>query len=148
MERLLIISLAVAVGWTTPAAAGLFSSTRPVIAIFADTLYQGEAVGNYDGSGTIKIQSRTQPDVSCNGQFTSSAELGGTGELKCSDGSTATIKFQRLSIFSGYGTGDSSLGTMSFTYGLSVIESEPYLDLPSGKALTQDGEDLVLANVE
>lgn len=148
MIRLLIISLAVVVGWTTPAAAELFSSTGPVIAIFADKLFQGEAVGNLDGSGTIKIQSSTRPDVSCSGQFTSSAELGGKGHLKCSDNSSATIKFKRLSVLSGYGTGDSSRGSMSFTYGLSVKESEPYLKLPSGKVLTQHGKELVLADIK
>ena len=148
MHRLLIISFAMVVGWTTPAEAGFFSSTSPVIAIFADELFQGEAVGNLDGSGTIKIQSSTRPEVTCSGQFTSSAELGGAGNLTCSDRSSATIKFQRLSMLSGYGTGNSSQGSMSFTYGLSLIESEPYLKLPSGKALTQEGKDLLLANVK
>lgn len=148
MGRLTIISLAMLAGWTTPVAADLFSSTSPVIAIFADELFQGEAVGNLDGSGTIKIQSRTRPDITCSGQFTSSAELGGKGDLKCSDSSTATIKFKRLDIHSGYGTGDSSQGPMSFTYGLSVIESEPYLKLPTGKTLKQDGKELVLANIK
>jgi hypothetical protein len=147
MRRILMMSFAMAAGWTAPAGAGFFSSTGPVIAIFAGTLFQGEAVGNLDGSGTIKIQSNTKPDVTCSGQFTSSAELGGAGNLKCSDNSTATIKFQRLSILRGYGTGISSLGTMSFTYGLNATDSEPYLKLPPGKALVLDGENLVLVDV-
>jgi hypothetical protein len=67
--------------------------------------------------------------------------------LKCSDSSTATIQFQRLSILRGYGTGISSQGTMSFTYGLSAIESEPYLKLPPGKVLMLDGKILVLVDV-
>jgi hypothetical protein len=148
MGRLLIISLAVIVGWTAPAAAGFFSSTGPVIAIYAGKLFQGEAEGNLDGSGIIKIQSSTSPKVTCSGQFTSSAELGGAGNLKCSDSSTVTIQFQRLSMLRGYGTGSSSQGQMSFTYGLSAIESEPYLNLPLGKALMQDGKDLVLVDVK
>lgn len=146
MRRMLIMSFAVAAGWATPAGAGFFSSTGPVIAIFAGKLFQGEAEGNLDGSGTIKIQSSTKPDITCSGQFTSSAELGGAGSLKCSDSSTATIKFQRLSILRGYGTGSSSQGAMSFTYGLSAIESEPYLKLPPGKALMLDGKNLVLVD--
>lgn len=128
MGKFLIISLAVVVVWTTSAAAGFFSSTGPVIAIFAGELFEGEAEGNLDGSGTINIHSSTRPDLTCSGQFTSSAELGGVGNLKCSDGSTVTIKFQRLSMFTGYGTGSSSHGPMSFTYGLSAKESKPYLD--------------------
>jgi hypothetical protein len=148
MGRLLIISLAVTVAWSSPAAAGWFSSTGPVIAIYAGKLFQGEAEGNLDGSGTIDIQSNTLPKVTCSGEFTSSAELGGTGNLECSDSSTVTIQFQRLSMLRGYGTGSSSLGAMSFTYGLSAIESELYLTLPPGKALIQDGEDLVLVDVK
>src|ERR1035437_3688588 len=103
-----------------------FSSTEPVIAIFAGELFLGVAKGNIDGSGTIRIQSSTKPEVTCSGQFTSSAKLGGTGNMRCSDNSTATIKFQRLTILRGYGTGDSSRGSISFTYGLNSIESEPY----------------------
>lgn len=146
MRRMLITSLAVVAGWATPAGAGFFSSTGPVIAIFAGELFLGEAEGNLDGSGTIRIQSSNKPDVTCRGQFTSSAELGGAGSLRCSDSATATIQFQRLSIFRGHGTGNSSRGLMSFTYGLSAIESEPYLKLPPGKVLRLDGKVLVLVD--
>lgn len=144
---MLIMGLAVVAGWATPAGAGFFSSTGPVIAIFAGDLFLGEAEGNLDGSGTIRIQSSTKPGFTCRGQFTSSAELGGAGSLLCSDSATATIRFQRLSIFRGYGTGSSSRGPMSFTYGLSAIESKPYLKLPPGKALGLDGKVLVLVDV-
>jgi len=150
MHRMLIICLAGfagLAGWASPAGAGFFSSTGPVIAILAGDLFVGEAKGNLDGSGTISIQSRTNPDVTCRGQFTSSAKLGGIGNMQCSDNATATIQFQRLSILRGYGTGSSSRGPMSFTYGLSANESEPYLKLPSGKALRLDGKDLVLVDV-
>lgn len=148
MRRILNICLVVVTGWATPAGAGFFSSTGPVIAIFAGQLFQGEAVGNLDGSGTIKIHSSVLPNVTCSGEFTSSAEHGGAGSLICSDNSTATIKFQRLNIFSGYGTGRSGRGTMSFTYGLNAIESAPYLTLPPGKVLILDGKILALVDVE
>jgi hypothetical protein len=150
MRRMLIICLAGfagLAGWASPAGSGVFSATGPVIAILAGDLFLGEAKGNLDGSGTISIQSRTKPDVTCRGQFTSSAKLGGIGFLRCSDNATATIQFQRLSILRGYGTGSSSRGQMSFTYGLSANESEPYLKLPPGKALRLVGKDLVLVDV-
>jgi len=148
MRRMLIMGLAGFAGWASPAGAGWFSSTGPVIAIFAGELFQGEAVGKLNGSGTIMIQSSTAPGVTCNGQFTSSVELGGAGSLKCSDSATATVKFQRLSILRGYGTGSSTRGPMSFTYGLSAIKSKPYLKLPPGKALRQDGKNLVLVDTK
>lgn len=150
MQRMLIICLAGfagLAGWASPAGAGLFSSTGPVIAILDGELFQGEAKGKLDGSGTIRIQSRTKPDVTCLGQFTSSAKLGGKGNMLCSDNVTATIQFKRLTILRGYGTGSTSRGPMSFTYGLSANESEPYLKLPPGKVLRLDGKDLMLVDV-
>ena len=131
-------------GWIGPAGAGFISSTAPVIAIIAGDLFLGEAEGSLDGSGTLKVQSRANRDVTCHGQFTSSTEPGGAGTMRCSDGVTATYQFQRLSIARGYGSGISSHGSMTFTYGLSAIESAPYLKLPRGKALRLDGKDLML----
>lgn len=150
MRRMLVTGLAAfagLAGWASPVGAGVFSTTGPVIAILAGDLFLGEAKGNLGGSGTIRIQSRARPDVTCRGQFTKSAELGGAGNLRCSDGATATFQFQRLSLVRGYGTGSSSRGSVSFTYGLSANESEPYLKLPPGKALGLSGKDLALVDV-
>ena len=147
MQRKLLIFISGFIGLlgsNNPAYAGLFSATGPVIAIFADELFLGVATGNFDGSGTIKIQSRSNLDLTCSGQFTSSAKLGGKGTLQCSDNTSATIKFKRLSIRRGYGTGNSSRGTMSFTYGLSANDSLPYLKLPTDKALRQVGKEVDL----
>ncbi len=143
-----VAALAVLAAWASPACAGLFSSTGPVIAILAGDLYLGEAEGNLDGSGTIAIKSQARPEVGCRGEFTSSAEHGGTGkgDLRCSDGSTATLQFKRLSLVRGYGSGSSSRGALSFTYGLSAEESGPYLMLPAGKALARGVRNLVLVD--
>lgn len=149
MRRMLIAGLAALpglAGWASPASAGFFSTTGPVIAILAGDLFLGEAEGSLGGTGTISIQSRAKPDVTCHGQFTYSAELGDAGNMRCSDGVTATFQFQRLSLVRGYGTGNSSRGSMSFTYGLSANESEPYLKLPPGKVLRLGGKDLVLVD--
>lgn len=149
MRRMLVSAFAAfagLAGWVGHAGAGLFSSTGPVIAILAGDLYLGEAEGNLDGSGTLTIQSRAKPDVTCLGQFTFSDELGDVGDMRCSNGATAVFQFQRLSLVRGYGTGSSTRGPMSFTYGLSADESAPYLKLPPGKALGPGGKDLVLVD--
>ena len=89
MRTILVTGLAAfagLAGWASPAGAGLFSITGPVIAIFAGDLFLGEVEGNFDGSGTIRIQSRAKPDVTCRGQFTYSTELGDAGNMRCSDG--------------------------------------------------------------
>lgn len=150
MRRKLVTGFAVCaslVAWAGPTAAAFISSAGPVIAIIAGDLFLGEAEGNLDGSGTIRIRSHLRPGVTCNGQFTSSAEQGGAGNMRCSDGATARYRFQRLSIMRGHGTGSSSRGALSFTYGLSADESAPYLTLPPGKALKMGGKGLALVDI-
>lgn len=148
MRRTWIVALAVFAGWAGSAGAGLLPVTIPVIAILADELYLGEAEGNLDGSGTIKIQSRARPEVTCRGRFAHSAETGGEGNMRCSDGTTAMFQFQRLSFARGHGTGSSNRGSMSFTYGLNANESGPYLKLPLDKTLAPGGRDLVLVDTK
>ena len=67
--------------------------------------------------------------------------------MHCSDGTTATFHFQRLSVFRGYGVGSLSRGSMSFAYGITAEEVGPYLKLPEGKKLTHNGTELKLADL-
>ena len=150
MRKILFMGLATAIGfagWTNLADAELFSATRQVIAILGADLYLGVAEGHLSGAGTLAIRAQGNPDVACSGEFTSSAALGGPGRLRCSDGATATFNFQRLSAFHGHGVGSHSRGAMSFTYGLSAGQSEPYLKLPPGKTLRENGGSLQLADL-
>jgi hypothetical protein len=142
MRKILITVLAACIGLAgqaTLAGAGMLSATGMVIAILADDLFVGEAEGYLSGAGTLAIHSQKNPDLTCLGQFTSSAALGGSGQMHCSDGTTATFHFKRLSVFRGYGVGSSSRGSMSFAYGLTAEEAGPYLKLPKGKKLTHNG---------
>jgi len=150
MRKILISVLAACIGLagsTTLASAGLFSATGTVIAILADDLFVGEAEGHLSGAGTLAIHSQRDPDLTCVGQFTSSAALGGTGQMHCSDGTTATFHFQRLSVFRGYGAGSFSRGAMSFAYGFTAEEAGPYLKLPEGKKLAHNGTELKLVDL-
>lgn len=150
MRRKLFTVLAVCVGLAgsaAPAGADLFSATRAVIAILAGDLFVGEAEGHLSGAGTLAIHSQRDPDLKCLGQFTSTAELGGSGQIQCSDGTNATFHFQRLSVFRGHGGGSFSRGPMSFSYGLTLEEAEPYLKLPEGKKLARNGTELALVDL-
>ena len=122
----------------------LFSKTGPVIAIMADELFLGEAVGHLSGAGTIAIHSQRNPGITCLGKFTSSAELGGSGQMRCSNGATGTYRFTRLTMEKGHGQGRYNQRPMSFTYGLTADESRPYLKLPAGKKLDHGGKTLAL----
>lgn len=137
-------SLALLAGWTAQADAGILSRTGPVIAILAGELYVGEAEGHLDGSGTISLRSQDAHGVLCQGQFTHSDKSGDSGNMRCSDGASATFQFRRLTLLRGYGTGTFSRGAMSFTYGLTAAESQSYLKLPVGKVLKVANNDLLL----
>src|SRR5260221_324917 len=76
-------------GSAAPAGAGLFTATGKVIAILAGELFLGEAEGGLSGAGTLAIRSQKIPALTCVGQFTSSKELGGKGQLNCTDGATS-----------------------------------------------------------
>jgi hypothetical protein len=150
MRKILIMVLAACIGLAgspTVAGEGLFSATRVVIAILADDLFVGEAEGHLSGAGTLAIHSQEDPALTCLGQFTSSAALGGSGQLHCSDGTSATFHFQRLSVFRGYGVGSFSRGAMSFAYGFTHEEAGPYLKLPEGKKLMHNGTELALIDL-
>ncbi len=150
MRRLLITILASIVGLASsaaPAGAGLFSATGAVIAILAGNLFVGEAEGHLSGAGTLAIHSQSNPNLTCRGQFPSSDDHGGSGQMQCSDGATATFQFQRLTVFRGHGAGSTSLGPLTFAYGLSAEEAGPYLKLPEGKRLASSGTELALVDL-
>jgi hypothetical protein len=149
MRKILIAGIAciALAGLATQARAGLFSATGAVIAILGGDLFVGEAEGHLSGAGTLAIRSQKNPGITCAGQFTSSAELGGKGQLRCTDGSVSTFQFKRLSVRRGYGAGSFSRGSMSFAYGLSAEEAAPYLKLPKGKKLARNGTELALVDL-
>jgi len=135
-------------GSVSTARAGLFSATGAIIAIVAGDLFVGEAEGHLNGSGTLAIHSQKDPAHTCVGEFTSSAAKGGSGQLRCSDGTTATFQFQRLSAFRGYGVANFSRGAMSFAYGFTPDDAGPYVNLPTGKKLEHNGKSLVLVDLK
>ena len=147
MRRVWITVLGACIGLASSATVlggDLMSATGAVIAIVNGDLFVGEAEGHLSGAGTLNIHSQQDPALTCLGQFTSTAELGGSGQMRCSDGSAATFHFQRLTMFCGHGVGNFSRGPMSFAYGLSPEEAKPYLKLPAGKKLAHNGTELEL----
>lgn len=124
-------------GCTNPSGAsmGLFSATAPVLAVLADDLFTGTAVGYADRTGTIDIKSTVTPDLRCVGSFRYTGSSTGVAQVKCNDGAEASLNFNSLSLLSGYGVGKSTRGPASFTYGLTPEEASQYLGLPKGKKI-------------
>ena len=139
---LLVLCMALT-GWTGVADAGLFSSSGPVIAILDGELLVGEATAHLAGWGTFVLHSPSKAGLTCEGEFGATEALGDAGQLRCSDGASASFGFQRLSLRRGYGTGTSG-SALSFTYGLTAEESASYLRLPAGRALRGSGSNLEL----
>lgn len=114
---------------------GLFSATAPVIAVLADDLFTGEAVGYVDRTGTITATSVKNPDIKCIGSFRYTGSKTGTASMRCNDGAEAELTFHGLSTLSGYGYGKTSRGPASFTFGLTAEQAAEYLKIPEGKRL-------------
>jgi hypothetical protein len=149
ISRIALTVLSACIGFAGAApvlAAGLFSKTGAVIAVAADDVYVGEAEGHLDGSGTVSIRSQKNPQVKCSGEFTSSAELGGSGQLKCTDNTAAAFQFKRLTAYRGYGVASFSWGDMNFAYGFKPEEAAPYLNLPQNKKLARNGTEIALVD--
>ena len=111
-------------GWAGFADAGLLSATEPVIAVLDGELLVGEATAHLAGWGTIAVRSRSNPGLTCVGEFSETDALGDAGQLRCSNGATAAFQFLRLSLKRGYGARTNG-SALSFTYGRSAAESVP-----------------------
>ncbi len=125
---------------------GLLTTTTPVVAVVAGDLYTGESISFIDGSGTMHLKSSAAPDHVCSGAFRYETEQIGVGDMNCSGGESATFQFRALSTLTGYGFGRMSGGDLSFAYGMTAEQAEPYLRLPSGKKLRQTNDVLVLTD--
>lgn len=115
--------------------ASLMSTSAPVIAIVKDDLFTGTALGYPDKTGKIELASVLDPSIRCVGNFAYVDTKMGDGDIRCNDGSVGTFQFNGLTMFSGYGFGTMTLGSMSFTFGLNTSEAGEYLRLPKGKVL-------------
>ena len=125
---------------------GLFTTTAPVVAVVGGELYTGQSVCYIDGSGIIQLKSSSNPEQECSGDFRYESERLGVGDMRCTGGSSATFQFRALSTLTGYGFGRARTGDVSFAYGMTPAEAEPYLRLPSGKKLRQKDNTLMLTD--
>lgn len=131
-------------------AAGLSACTVPVIANIGDgNAFTGTAhKGVLPGAGTISMANKE--GLSCEGTYsrldavvksfwvgqTLIRPMGfvphyGVAALRCSDGSSASLRYRELNDRQGYGSGKTSKGdAISFVYGLDESTARMYLLLP------------------
>jgi hypothetical protein len=125
---------------------GLLTMTTPVVAIIGDQLYTGESVSYIDGSGVMRIKCGVNPQQECSADFRYETEQLGVGDIRCSGGPNAPFQFRALSTMTGYGFGRAPSGDVSFTYGMTPEQAEPYLRLPAGKKLRHKDSALILTD--
>ena len=140
----MLMLLAAVVAGRTAAAFDLFSVKEPVYAVVNEVLLVGEAIGHWDRAGTITVHSTLDASLVCSGSFRFTHARRGVATIQCSDGSVGDLEFDALGVVSGHGSGTTSKGPVSFTFGLSPAEATPYLNLPKGKKIlvTEDGPKL------
>jgi hypothetical protein len=111
----------------------LLSSSSAAVAVVNDTVLSGKAVLFTDRSGTLSLESGTEPQLKCMGRLRYTATQTGVVSLQCSDGTDALLTFTAISETSGHGSGKTARGMARFTYGLEMAEAAAYLKLPAIK---------------
>ena len=125
---------------------GLFTTQTPVVGIVAGDVYTGHSIFYLNGTGIMTLSSSAHPEQQCSGDFRYESEQIGVGDMRCTGGTSATFQFRALSTMTGYGFGRARTGDVSFAYGMTAAQAEPYLRLPTGKKLQSKDSALVLTD--
>ncbi len=131
----LALAVLCAIASQEAAAFNLFAIREPVYATVDGVLLAGEAVGHWDRTGTLTVHSTVDDTLHCDGTFHYTSLKAGVAQITCTDGSAADLAFDALGAVSGRGQGATSRGLVSFTFGLSLQDATPYLNLPKGKRI-------------
>lgn len=113
----------------------LLSSSAPAVAVMNDTLLTGQAVVFADRTGTLSLESGTEPKLKCMGHLHYTASKTGVARLNCSDGTDVQMSFTAISETTGYGSGRTARGPVSYAFGMPAADATAYLALPPGKRI-------------
>lgn len=122
----------------------LFSSDALAFAIVNGQLLQGNLVLLPDRTGNLSLAGRKEPITSCSGQTRYESSTAGSIDLRCNDGTAASMRYSLLSETRGYAYGATGTGAASVTFGMAPAQAAAYLTVPPGKKLTVAGEGLDL----
>lgn len=111
----------------------LLSTSSPALAVVNDTSLTGKVVLFTDRTGTLNLESDTEPALTCMGHLRFTASETGVVNLKCSDGTDAIMTFIAVRETRGHGSGKTARGMARFTYGIDAAEAAAYLRPPAEK---------------
>jgi len=123
-------------------AANFLASDVPAHAVVGERLLAGRALLYADRSGSLTLEGRGEPALSCMATLRYTASAGGMVSLRCSDGTQAQFPFTALGETSGHGR--TAQGTVSLAYGLDPEPVRAWLTPPAGKRLVVKGSSLEL----
>lgn len=106
------------------------SSSSPANALVNNTVLSGKFVLFPDRTGTLDLQSESDPMLKCMGTLRYTATQSGVATLRCNDGTEMQLSFTAITETKGYGHGRGGKSTAAFTFGLETAEAAAYLKLP------------------
>lgn len=127
-------------------AMALLASSADAIVLINGRVLGGQLKVGIDHTGSLSVSQTAAvvPDkavptvgnpLSCAGQFRYTSTTAGQLDLRCSDGAVVALAVTMLAETRGYGFGQSPMGTVSLTFGMSPQEARAYLMVPPGKQL-------------
>lgn len=122
----------------------LFSSDAPAFAIVNGQLLEGAVTLLPDRTGHLGVTGSKEPITSCSGFVRYESSTAGSIDLRCNDGTAASMRYSLLSETRGYAYGATANGTASLTFGLAPAQAAAYLTVPAGQKLVVRGEGLDL----
>jgi hypothetical protein len=117
--------------------ANLLASDVPAHAVIGERLLAGRALLYADRTGSLTLQGRGEPALSCMATLRYTASTSGTLDLRCSDGLQARMPFTALGETSGHAR--TAPQAISLAYGLDPEAARAWLTPPPGKRLVVSG---------
>lgn len=108
---------------------GLLSGTGPVVALIGNDFFVGQR-----SNTRIQLASTSRAGVSCVGENLVTGSITGHADIRCTDGTVASIPFTHTAVGSleGYGRAETPTGPVSYTYGMRLSDAVKHLDFAPG----------------
>lgn len=130
----------------------LLGTTVAGLAIVNGQLMQGEVQLLPDRTGSVALRASLNPPNSpesapvsnCKGRLRFTGTTAGEIDLRCNDGSVATLVFSLISDATGYAYGQSATAPVSLTFGMRPSDARAYLTVPAHKKLLERADGAAL----
>ena len=126
----------------------VFASTLHSFAVVNGQMLNGEVQLVPDRNGSVTLRKSISADVlpkidgfapieSCMGRLRFTSTAAGEMDLRCNEGSIATLHFSLIADATGYAYNQGPGVPASLTFGLRAAQAKAYLQAPAGKEVTE-----------